>query len=274
MSQQEITGNKLKSLVKALRLLRLFSQRKNWSVSDMMASLGYHKSSIQRLVTTLEREGFLERVYPNKGVYQLGPQILLLGTIANQSSDLRSIAHPYLTRLCQQTQETTHLCVVNESQCYYLDKIDSPQSIRMVTFVGQRMPLHSTGVGKALMSGMSIKEIESVISDQGLDRITPNTITDRESLLKELSQIREDGLSYDREEMEIGLRCIAAPLFDSAGRVVASISISGPSQRMTDAIQHKFGNLVKETAGRISERLGYLPVEKVREPVALKKQGV
>ncbi len=262
MQQQEATRTKFKSLVKALRLLKLFSEKKNWSVTDMITSLGYHKSSIQRLVTTLEKEGFLERVYPNKGVYQLGPQILHLGTIANQSSDLRSIAHPYLTRLCQQTQETTHLCVVNESQCYYLDKIDSPQSIRMVTFIGQRMPLHSTGVGKALMSGMSIKEIENVTGDEELDRFTPNTITNRDSLMKELSRIRENGLSYDREEMEIGLRCIAAPIFDSAGRVVASISISGPSQRMTDAIQTKFGDLVKETARRISERLGYLSVKK------------
>ncbi len=265
MQKQESKGNKLKSLVKALRLLKLFAQRKNWSVNELITALGFHKSTVQRLVTTLENEGFLERVYPHKGVYQLGPQILRLGTVASHSSDLRTTAHPYLTRLCNKTQETTHLCVVSESQCYYLEKIDSPRSIRLVTFVGQRMPLHSTGVGKALMSGMSIKEIDKVIAEQGLKEFTAHTITDRDSLLAELARIRKAGISFDREEMEIGLQCVAAPIFDSSGKVVAAISISGPVQRMDGQMLPEFTGLVKKTALQISERLGYIPLEKLNK---------
>jgi DNA-binding IclR family transcriptional regulator len=262
MPQKENLGNKLKSLVKALRLLKLFAQRKSWNVNELITTLGFHKSTVQRLVTTLENEGFLERVYPHKGMYQLGPQILHLGTVASHSSDLRTIAQPYLDRLCSKTQETTHLCVVSKFQCYYLEKIDSPRSIRLVTFVGQRMPLHSTGVGKALMSGMSIKEIDRVIADQGLKRFTPNTLTDRDSLLAELTRIRETGLSFDKEEMEMGLRCAAAPIFDSSGKVVAAVSISGPVQRMGDQILPEFSRLVRKTALQISERLGYIPLDK------------
>lgn len=259
MEKKENRGNKLKSLIRALRLLKLFAQRKNWSINELIIALEFHKSTVQRLVTTLESEGFIERVYPHKGIYQLGPQILHLGNVASHSNDLRTIAQPYLAQLCDKTQETTHLCVVSESQCYYLEKIDSPQSIRLVTFVGQRMPLHSTGVGKALMSGMSIKQIDKVIAEQGLKGFTVHTITDRDKLLEEIARIRKAGVSFDREEMETGLRCVAAPIFESAGNVVAAVSISGPSQRMDDQKLMDFSILVKETALQISERLGYVP---------------
>jgi DNA-binding IclR family transcriptional regulator len=252
--------NSVKSLVKALKIVKLFTPAKiEWSVGEIVEELGYHKSSVQRLVTTLAAEGFLERTRPKAGVFKLGPMLLMLGNVASQSTDLRRVARPFLRRLVEQTQETSHLCVVDQSMCYYLDKIDSQQAIRLSTYVGQRLHLHCSGVGKALLSGMNEDEVDRVIAERGLPRFTIHTITDREHLLRELASIREKGLSLDDEEYEVGLRCVAAPVLDNRGRVVAAISISGPAQRLTAQALDRFGVYVKEAAHEVSANLGYSP---------------
>jgi DNA-binding IclR family transcriptional regulator len=257
-TKEENRGSSIKSLVKALHLLQLFTPKEpEWAFNDMESHLGFHKSSIQRLVTTLEAEGFLERTEPGKSRYRLGPQVLYLGNVAAQSIDLRRAARPALEGLVKATGETSHLCVVEQSQCYYLDKMDSPQSIRIVTYVGQRLNMHCTGVGKALLSGMSVEEVDRIIAERGLPKFTENTITDRDTLLKELSHIRHLGVSYDNEEFEIGLRCIAAPIFNHQGRVVAAISFSGPAQRLTSEVLAEYESNVCDAARQVSLNLGH-----------------
>jgi DNA-binding IclR family transcriptional regulator len=251
--------NTVKSLAKALSILKLFNPGKSqWSIRDMVEELGYHKSSVQRLVTTLEVHGFLERSHPRRGRFVLGPIVLMLGNVASQSIDLRVVARPYLRRLVEQTGETAHLCVVDQSQCYYLDKIDSPQAVRIATYVGQRLPLHCSAVGKTLLSGMTEEEVDHIIDDCGLPRFTGTTITDRRTLFDELTRIRREGLAHDNEEYDLGLRCVAAPVKDSHGVVVAAISVAGPVQRFTTVELVRFGGRVKETAAQVSARLGYV----------------
>lgn len=248
----------IKSLVKALRLLKLFTPEwPEWSFKEMTDKLGYHKSSIQRLVTTLEAEGFLDRTDPGKSRFRLGRQVIFLGNVASQSLELRTIARPALEQLVRRTGETSHLCVVSAAQCYYLDKIDSPQSIRIVTYVGQRLHMHCTGVGKVLLSGMSPEEVDRVIEEKGLPGLTPRTITDREALLKELAHIRQAGVAYDNEEFEEGLRCIAAPIYNEQGRIVAAVSFSGPAQRLSPEILARNETHVRVAAREVSENLGF-----------------
>lgn len=255
-STRETSG--VKSLMKALRILKLFqSDKPGWTAREVEESLGYHKSSVQRLVSTLEKEGFLERSNENRAGFRLGPQLIYLSNVAAQGADLQRVARPSLERLAQLTKETAHLCVVDESQCYYLDKIDSPQSIRIVTYVGQRLYLHCTGVGKALMSGMNPDEVDIIIDERGLLRFTPNTITSRDQLLEELQRIRDRGFAIDNEEFEVGLKCIAAPIFDSKGAVVAAMSFSGPSQRLTPELMDQYTSYVKDATLEVSMRLGY-----------------
>ena len=250
--------NSIKSLVKALNIVKLFTPAKSeWGIKDIVEALGYHKSSVQRLVTTLAAEGFLERTRPTGSIFKLGPMLLMLGNVASESSDLRRVARPYLRRLVEQTQETSHLCVVDQSKCYYLDKIDSKQAIRLSTYVGQRLHLHCSGVGKALLSGMREEDVDQIIAKRGLPRFTTNTITDRQRLLQELVSIRESGLSFDDEEYEVGLRCVAAPVLDNQGRVVAAISVSGPVQRLTTEALDRFAVHVKQAAQEVSRNLGY-----------------
>jgi DNA-binding IclR family transcriptional regulator len=248
----------VKSLTKALNLLKLFTPAKGeWVVREMVEALDYHKSSVQRLVTTLEAEGFLERIDGSRGQFRLGPILLMLGNVASQSIDLRQVARPFLQRLSDETGETSHLCVVDQSQCYYLEKIDSQQAIRISTYVGQRLPLHCSAVGKALMSGMTVEEIDRIIEERGLARFTDNTITDTERLLEELEGIRKKGIAFDNEENDIGLRCLASPVKDSKGRVLAAISFSGPVQRLNIEVLEKYARYVKQAARDVSLKLGY-----------------
>ena len=254
------SGIVVKSLGKALKLFKLFTVKKSeWSVKEMALALKYHPSSIQRVVTTLETEGFLERLIATRSVFRLGPQMLQLANVAVYKSDVREAARPALTRLVERAQETAHLCVVDRSQCYYIDKAECSRSVRIVTYVGQRLPLHSTGVGKALMSGMSVEEVDKVIAERGLPAFTKNTITDRNCLLDELAKVRREGIAYDFEESEIGLICVAAPIFSWGGKVVAGISVSAPKNRVTKGIVSLLRRHVRAAAMEVSSKLGYVP---------------
>lgn len=246
----------IKSLAKALQVLKLFTVEKDtWSAQEIETALDYHKSSVQRILATLEAEDFLQRVDESRSKYKLGNAVFILGRVA-EGEDLRTIALPYLEKLTELTRETAHLCVADENECLYIAKVDSPNSIRMVTKIGVRLPLHATAVGKMLLSGMSEEQVDEVISQKGLEPSTKHTITTREDLYKELEAIRETGLSHDREEREIGLRCVAAPVRDRTGNIIAAISISGPSMRMTQDVIPEYSKYVKEIASEISYKLG------------------
>ncbi len=254
------TGGTIKSLAKALRLLKLFTlQRNAWAAEDMVAALGFHKSSVQRILATLENEGFLSRAAPRRTEYRLGPDILFLGNVAEMSLDLRSVARPIMLDLVQRVQETCYLCVADQGQCLYVDKVECSQPIRIINQVGQRNPMHCTGVGKALLSGMTDDAIDRLIETLGLKAHTRNSITDRVRLRQELEAIRRNGIAMDNEELDLGVKCVAAPIKDSSGRVVAAISLSGPTQRFTLPAVRRFEKDIKEAAVAISKALGFSP---------------
>jgi len=250
--------NGIKSTVKSLKLLQLFTpQKKEWSIHDMTEALGYHKSSIQRIVATLEAEGFLKRVLSNRGGYRLGPQVLFLGSVADGSTDLRTIARPIMDQLVERVQETSYLCVQEEDQCFYVERVECSHPIRIIHPIGKRNPLHCTGVGKALLSGMTEKEIKKIVSKRGLQSFTPHTITRIDLLLQEIEQIRKRGVAYDQEELDLGVKCIAVPIRNHLGMVVAAISISGPTQRFSLEVFPCLEKEVMASALAISRELGF-----------------
>jgi IclR family transcriptional regulator, KDG regulon repressor len=260
MSDDSKTGSTIKSLVKTLHLLKLFSPQRNlWTAEDMASALGYHKSSVQRILTTLEKEGFLSRVTPRRSEYRLGPDILFLGNVAETNLDLRSVARPVMVELVHRTRETCYLCVADQGRCLYIDKAECSQPIRIIHQVGQRNPMHCTGVGKALMSGMDDDAIERLIEAQGLSAHSRNTITDRNRLRQEIEAIRRTGIALDNEELDLGVKCVAAPIKDRTGTVVAAISLSGPTQRFPAAAIRRFEKGIKQAAMEISRRLGFGP---------------
>jgi IclR family KDG regulon transcriptional repressor len=258
MSDDARAGSTIKSLVKTLRLLKLFTPQRNaWTADDMIATLGYHKSSVQRILATLETEGFLSRAAPRRSEYRLGPDILFLGNVAEISLDLRSLARPIMLDLVQRAQETCYLCVADQGQCLYIEKVECSQPIRIINQIGQRNPMHCTGVGKALLSGMADDAIERLIETRGLKAHTRNSITDRERLRQELERIRRSGIALDNEELDLGVKCVAAPIRNSAGEVVAAISLSGPTQRFTPAAIRRFEKEVKMASILMSGSLGF-----------------
>lgn len=267
MNEDTPSGSTIKSLVKALRLLKLFSpQRNRWTAEEMAAALGYHKSSVQRILTTLEKEGFLSKVVPRRSEYRLGPDILYLGNVAEMNLDLRSVARPVMVELVRRTRETCYLCVADQGLCLYIDKVECTQPIRIIHQIGQRNPMHCTGVGKALLSGMADEAIDRWIAAQGLSTHSRNTITDRDRLRQEVETVRRTGIARDNEELDLGVKCVAAPIKDRTGAVVAAISLSGPAQRFTAAAIRRFEKEIKEAAREISRTLGF---ERGNRPFAL-----
>jgi IclR family transcriptional regulator, KDG regulon repressor len=252
--------SEIKSLVKALRLLKLFSAQRNaWTAEDMVSILGYHKSSVQRILATLENEGFLTRVTPRKSEYRLGSEILFLGNVAETNLDLRAVARPAMTELVERVRETCYLCVADQGQCLYIEKVECSQPVRIIHTVGQRNPMHCTGVGKVLLSGMTDIEIARLIETRGLDAHTRHTIIEPGRLMRELESIRKKGTSVDNEELNLGVKCVAAPIRDRSGAVVAAISLSGPAQRFTPSAVRRFEKEIKRTSMEISKMIGFVP---------------
>lgn len=249
-------SNFIQSVDRALQILGVFSsRRRELGVTEIANELNIHKSTVFGLLATLENRGFIQQ---NKetGKYKLGLKLFELGNLVQEGMDLRTIAAPYIAHLVEKHGETVHLVIHDQGEVIYIDKRDNQSNIRIISRVGSRLPMHCTGVGKCLLAYLPPEEIDNVIS-KGLHPFTPNTITDPERLKNELEKIRINGYSFDMEEIEMGLRCVAAPIRDYSGEVIAAISLSGPSIRMDEKKMEELVNSIKETAEKISQNLGY-----------------
>jgi len=227
-----------------------------YGVTELARKLGLNKTTVYRLLSTMEAKGYIEQ-NPETGRYGLGLRVLELGSAALNKMTLRSVALPFLEELMSRTNEAVNLVVLNNGEALYIEKVESQSTIRMHFQVGKRSPAHCTAVGKVLMAS-NPKDMERILNDKPLIRFTPNTITSQELLRDHLRQVAEQGYAIDDEEQEPGVRCIAAPVRDHTGRVVAAISVSGPVMRIS---RQRFDDLIPEimaTAEKISARLGYL----------------
>ena len=171
--------------------------------------------------------------------------------------DLVKEATPYLKELVKLCNETVHLGVREEGEVLYLAKEESSQTIRMISYVGKRAPLHCTALGKVLLAHLSTEERKKTLGEKVLRRLTENTITDEEELEKELGKVREQGFALDIEENEKDVRCIAAPIRNYQGKVIAAISISSPIFRIDKNAQNNLKGALIKISKKISKRLGY-----------------
>jgi DNA-binding IclR family transcriptional regulator len=190
--------------------------------------------------------------------YKLGLQVLFLSRNLLNNNNIVATAKPYLEKLSAEVNETVHLCIEDLGEVIYIDKIESNQTIRMYSRIGSRAPMHSTGVGKILLSGKNQDEFNKIISKITFVKKTPNTITSKEELILEIEKVKQQGYALDNAENEEVLRCIAAPIFDHKGKIVASFSVSGPTNRVTkEAINDTLIDLMKQYSIAISRNLGY-----------------
>ncbi|HDN85172.1 MAG TPA: IclR family transcriptional regulator, partial [Candidatus Aerophobetes bacterium] len=199
---------------------------------------------------------FVEQDGENKK-YRLGLRLLELGNVVQSQLDIRRIAFPYLKKLNRETNETAYLVVLAEKRIVYVDCVESTARLRVRPLFGERVPLHCTSLGKAIMAFLPEYEVERIIKEEGLTRFTSNTITDPGLLKKELELIRERGYAIDNMEHEEGIRCVGASIRNSRGEVFAAISLSGPSQRLSFERIRKIAPLVIQAAREISAKMGY-----------------
>lgn len=240
---------------KAFDILFLLARSDSMGISEISSGLGIPKSSAHSIIMTMLENGILQRNPETRRVH-LGPRLIELGNDAQTHLDLVRIANPLIRQLNEQTDETVHLTILDRDEVLYVDCVESKKRLRTYSVIGVRAPLYCTSVGKAILAFQPIDEVERIIDTYGLPPVTTNTITDRESLLEDLAKIRQRGYAIDDREHEEHLRCIGAPIRDARGTVFASISISGPEQRITyDAIPH-LAEYVVTVAQTLSSRLG------------------
>lgn len=249
---------RLSSVANSIRLTKAFSENEyEMGISALAARLGLAKSTVHRLATTLVEYDILEQ-NRETGKYRLGLALFELGTLVRRKMDVMSEAQAQIHALADLSGETVQLAILDHLSVLYIRIRESRQAVRMSTGLGSRAPAHCTSVGKALLAHQAPEVIQQVI-DNGLPRHTPNTITEGPRLLEELASIRQKGYAIDDEEIESGLRCVAAPIRDHSGRVVAAISVAAPVQRMTKKNLQTTVPSVVAAADAISRRLGYLP---------------
>lgn len=253
----EDNRNLVQSVSRSLRILEAMGRSDNpQSLAEITDAVQLPKTTVHRLLETLQCEGYVEQ-NPITRQFLLSSKILELASSFLGRLDVREVARPILMELWQQSQETVHLGLLDNGEVLYVEKLESPHTIRMYSEIGRRAPLHCTGLGKALLANLPAEEIEQIVARRGLQRYTENTLVDQISLLEEIATIRSRGVAFDNEEHEKSVRCVAAPVFDAQGRVIAAISIAGPAFRMTAERQQDLEPYVVKAAQRISRRLGY-----------------
>ena len=235
----------------------LLEQRSPMSMSEISERLDFYPSTVHRILDTLKYGGYVEQ-NPNNLKYQLGLKLLELGMAKINQIDLVKEARPFLKELAKKCDETVHLAILEDNNVIYLAKEESSQTIRMISYVGKRAPLHCTGLGKVLLAYLPLKDRDKIIDRIELFQLTNNTIIEKEKLREELNKIREKGFALDEEENENDVRCIAAPVKDYKGKVIAAVSVSSPIYRLNKEKQDGIKEELIDTAKKISYSLGYI----------------
>jgi IclR family transcriptional regulator, KDG regulon repressor len=256
---KEIADNLVQSVDRAITILETLAKDKDGCrITELANATGLHKSTIHRLLGTLMSRGYVEKCLDSEN-YKLGIRILLLGSAILDRMDLRNIAKPYIQELSNKTKEVVHLSILDDGEAVYIDKVESSDhSIRMYSQIGKRGPLHCTAVGKVLLADLSDSEVEKIMEQKGMTKYTKSTIDNLHQLKEELSVIRERGYAFDEIEHEEGIRCVAAPVHDRSGKVIASVSLSGPIIHVTHYRMPELTEEILKTAKKISYQLGYI----------------
>ncbi len=250
-------GNSVPAVERALTMLELLAKSKSGiSISEMSRKLSLPKSSIHLIMTTLERRGYLQK-NPQSRKYQFGLKMFSLSRIAVENLEIRDEARPYLISLMKKTGLTVHMGVLEWGEVVIIEKIDTPSMIKVATWVGRRMDVNCTGVGKALLAFMTEEDLDNFIKMTKFTKHNQKSISSMNKLKKELERIREQGYSFDDEEDEIGLRCIGAPIYDSSQKVIAAISVAGTTSQIESSRVQVIAKVVMETGRTISAQLGY-----------------
>jgi DNA-binding IclR family transcriptional regulator len=222
----------LQSVDRIVSLMDVLGESKTpLSLTDICERMGVHKSTVHRALMVLERNSLIERTSKNR--FRLGMKLYMLGTQAVEQLDLRRFVIPFVQKLSLAVKETTHVGVLKNTSVVYLDYLEPRRRVCTTVKAGSSNPVYCTGLGKAMLAFQPDHVIEQIVSDIRFVPLTEKTITSKEALLSSLRLVRSRGYAIDNEELEVGVRCVAAPILDENDHAIAAISASGPISRVT-----------------------------------------
>jgi len=258
---------KVQALDRAFAVLDLLGESETpLGLAQVASALQLHKSTAHRFLMVLERHHMVERTLSGK--FRLGLRLFDFGNRAIEQYDLRDRAQPHLRRLVAETEETAHLCLLEQARVIYIDKIEPARSVRMITRVGASNPVHCTSVGKAMLAFLPEERAADIIRRTRFERFTERTISTAEALKAEIEKTRRRGYAVDDEELEEGLRCIAVPVLDAQRQPVAAVSVSGPSFRVTAQKLPSIANHLLQCVRGISTDMGFVASARNQRPTA------
>ncbi len=244
------------ALQRGLKLLNLFAGAEKGLTATQVAKLsGLPVSTVHRFLMNLESSGFLN--CSGNGSYHLGIACFSLGQAALGHLDIRRLSQPYLQELNRSTRETIHLTVRHQLSAVYVEKLESPEPLRIYSRIGASVPLYCTAVGKVMLAYMHADEQAKILEQVELKRRTQNTVSNLQDLQSHLQRVRRNGYACDLEENELHIRCVAAPIWDHNGTVNASLSITGPVVRLPMSRIRQLAPLVQQAGLKISRELGF-----------------
>jgi IclR family transcriptional regulator, KDG regulon repressor len=240
---------------RALEILALLrSEGREMNLAEISKATGSHKSSVQRLMTTLSHHGFVKRDEMTKR-YALGIALAEYGRVALNNLDIRQIAKPFLQSLVEYSGETAVIAILNDTKMVMIDKREPVSQIRASPYIGMRFPATATSNGKALLAWLPEDRVAEIIQIEGLPAATKNSIVRPSAYRADLLATRERGYAIDREEFQDGVSGVSAPIFNPKGQVIATLSVVGPAFRMTEENLRKHGEKCVELAAQLSIQL-------------------
>jgi DNA-binding IclR family transcriptional regulator len=244
------------TIQRALDILTLFKDYKTLSFSEIKKLLGYNKTTLFRVLSTLQHNRYLNK--KDNGGYQLGLNIFILGNRISAEYQLKKVAAPWMKKLAERTDLTVHLGILDGTNVIIIEKAEPNRMIQMVSRIGSSVPAHCTGQGKTLLAFSPKETVEKIINIQGLPRYTPQTITTADHLFTELANIRKLGFTIDNSEHEKDIRCVAVPILNETGKIEAALSITGTTTDFPgDDKTKKYTDILIEVREKIREEMGY-----------------
>lgn len=253
-----MAASETQSLHRATAILDCFRDiQPELGVREIARQLELHPSTVGRMLATMTSLGILSQDKETHR-YRMGSKVLKWGEVYTSNVDLRAQARPYMEELHTATAETISLDIPDGDARICIERIESPHSLRWVARIGDRMPYYASASGKVLLAFLPPTQ-QSKVMKLRLEKLTPNTTTDPKVLRQELEAIRERGYAVSQGERVEGVSCVAAPIFDAAGKVIAAINVSGPSMRFSkEKIEH-YARLVMQASTSLSQRMGQPP---------------
>lgn len=248
-------GGTVQALDRAIELLKRLAEVDEASLTEIALRVGMAPSTVHRLLTTMEQHGVVVFDEPRQR-WMVGVEAYRIGAAFLRRIKVAEIGRPVMWELMAATGETANMARPEEGDVVFISQVETHAEIRAFFRPGARSPMHASGIGKALLAEIPEKQLEKLLQQNGLPAFTEKTLSSMPALLEDLERTRARGWAIDDEERTIGMRCIAAPIFNAYGEAVAGISVSGPSVRLTDEKLSEFGPLIKRGAASVTEAMG------------------